>query len=176
MESSRPLSIPDISPGDNIESGIASIDPSDATLSGEFPCPDDFDAPEDQIHCIHSLIMMLPKHLICTRLRCLSMFRSCHGSLRTSRCFDLIASEIFALKSLSPGLSCPFRHFSVGYFKPVAQNSYWYRTNHYHSGWNDYSWILYSKPGYYSLNSSWLITFMINTIFVNHHNFIWSVR
>jgi hypothetical protein len=47
-QSSIPLLIPQISPGDNRESGIASIDPSDATLSDEFPCPDDyFDAPED---------------------------------------------------------------------------------------------------------------------------------
>jgi hypothetical protein len=55
IQSSRPLSIPQISPGDNIESGIASIDPSDATLSGEFLCPDVFDAPEDQISCVPSL-------------------------------------------------------------------------------------------------------------------------
>jgi hypothetical protein len=41
IQSSRPLSFPQISPGDNVESGIASIDPSDATLSDEFPCPDD---------------------------------------------------------------------------------------------------------------------------------------
>jgi hypothetical protein len=44
------------SAGDNVESGIASIDRSDATLSDEFPCPDDyFDAPWDQIHCVLSL-------------------------------------------------------------------------------------------------------------------------
>jgi hypothetical protein len=56
MQSSRPLPIPHISPGRNFESGIASIDPFDATLSDEFPCPDDyFDAPEDQIHYIPSL-------------------------------------------------------------------------------------------------------------------------
>jgi hypothetical protein len=56
VQSSRPLLISQISPGDNVESGIASIDPSDAFLSGEFPCPDDyFDAPEDQIHCAPSL-------------------------------------------------------------------------------------------------------------------------
>jgi hypothetical protein len=55
-QSFRPLPIPQISPGDNIESGIASIDPSDATLSDEFPCPDDyFDTPEDQIHCVTNL-------------------------------------------------------------------------------------------------------------------------
>jgi hypothetical protein len=48
MQSFRLLPIPQISPGDNVESGIASIDPSDATLSDEFPCHDDhFDAPED---------------------------------------------------------------------------------------------------------------------------------
>jgi hypothetical protein len=68
------------------------------------------------------------------------------------------------------------RHFSVGYFKPVAQNSYSYRTNDYHSGWNGHSWILYSKPGYYSFNSSWLIALIVNTTFVNHHNLIWSMK
>jgi hypothetical protein len=48
MQSSRPLPIPKILPGDNVESGIVSIDPSDATLSDEFLCPDDyFDAPKD---------------------------------------------------------------------------------------------------------------------------------
>jgi hypothetical protein len=56
MQSSRPLSIPQISPDDNVECGIASIDPSDTTLSDEFPWPDDyFDAPEDQICCVPSL-------------------------------------------------------------------------------------------------------------------------
>jgi hypothetical protein len=56
MQFSRLLPIPQISPGDNIESGIASIDPSDPTLPNEFPCPDDyFDAPEDQSHCVSSL-------------------------------------------------------------------------------------------------------------------------
>jgi hypothetical protein len=82
----------------------------------------------------------------------------------------------FSLKSLSLDLLCLLRHFSVGYFKPTAQNSHWYRTNDYHSGWNNYSWIRYSKPGYYSLNSSWLIAFIVNTIFANHHNLIWSMR
>jgi hypothetical protein len=56
MRSSRPLSIPRISPGDNVDSGIASIDPSDAILSDEFPCPDDyFDTPEAQIRCVSSV-------------------------------------------------------------------------------------------------------------------------
>jgi hypothetical protein len=68
------------------------------------------------------------------------------------------------------------RHFSVGYCRPAAQKSYWYRTNDYHSGWNDHSWILYSKPGYCSFNSSWPIAFIVNTIFVNHHNLIRSMR
>jgi hypothetical protein len=79
-------------------------------------------------------IMMLLKDLIRTGLRYLSMFRSCHGSLRINRCFHLIASEISSLKSLSPGLLYLLGHFSVGYFKPVAQNAYWYRTNNYYSG------------------------------------------
>jgi hypothetical protein len=56
MQSSRPLLIPQISPGHNVESGIASIDPSNATLSNKFPYPDDdFDAPNDQIRCVPSL-------------------------------------------------------------------------------------------------------------------------
>jgi hypothetical protein len=41
IQSSRRLPIPEMSPSDNIESGIASIDPSNATLLGELPCPDD---------------------------------------------------------------------------------------------------------------------------------------
>jgi hypothetical protein len=41
MQSSTPVPISQISPGDNVESGIASIDPSDANLSDEFLCPDD---------------------------------------------------------------------------------------------------------------------------------------
>jgi hypothetical protein len=56
MQSSWSLSTPQISPGNNVESGIASIDPSDATLADEFPCPDAyFDAPEDQICRVPSL-------------------------------------------------------------------------------------------------------------------------
>jgi hypothetical protein len=47
MQSSKPLPIPQIWPSDNVESGIASIDPSDAALLDEFPCSDDFDPPED---------------------------------------------------------------------------------------------------------------------------------
>jgi hypothetical protein len=48
MKSSRPRPISQISPGNNVESGIASIDPSEATLPDEFPCTDDyFEAPED---------------------------------------------------------------------------------------------------------------------------------
>jgi hypothetical protein len=110
-------------------------------------------------------IMILFKYLIRTRLRCPSMFRSCHGSLRNNRCFCLIVSEISPLVSLSPNLLCLLRYFFVGYFQPAAQNSSWRRTNDYHSGWNDHSRILYSKPGYYSLDSSWFIVFIVNTIF-----------
>jgi hypothetical protein len=56
MEYSRALPIPQISPGDNIESGVGFIDPSDAILAKKFPCPDDYvDAPEDQIDCVPSL-------------------------------------------------------------------------------------------------------------------------
>jgi hypothetical protein len=56
IESSRALPIPRISPGDNVKSGVGSIDPSGATLGKELPCPDDYvDAPEDQIDCVPSL-------------------------------------------------------------------------------------------------------------------------
>jgi hypothetical protein len=56
MESSRALLTHQISSGDNIESGVGFIDPSDATLAKELPCPDDYvDAPEDQIDCVPSL-------------------------------------------------------------------------------------------------------------------------
>jgi hypothetical protein len=56
MQSSRSLPIHQISPGDNIESGIACIDLSDAPLSDEFPCPDHyFDTSDDQIRCDPSL-------------------------------------------------------------------------------------------------------------------------
>jgi hypothetical protein len=79
-------------------------------------------------------IMTLLKHLICTRMRYVSIFRSCHGSLKTNKCFDIIASEISSLKSLSLDLLCLLRPFSVGYFKSAAQNSDWYWTNNYHSG------------------------------------------
>jgi hypothetical protein len=55
IQSSRPLPICQIVPGGNIESGPASMSPSDAPLSDEFPCPDEyFDAPEDQIRCVPS--------------------------------------------------------------------------------------------------------------------------
>jgi hypothetical protein len=66
-------------------------------------------------------IMMVLKHLIRTRLKYFSVFRSCHGPLRTNKCFDSIASEISFLESLSPDLLCLLRHFSVGHFKPAAQ-------------------------------------------------------
>jgi hypothetical protein len=56
MESSRALPLPQILPGHNVESGVGSIDPSDATLAKEPPCPDDYvDAPEYQIDYVPSL-------------------------------------------------------------------------------------------------------------------------
>jgi hypothetical protein len=56
MGSSRARPMPQISSGDNIESGVSSIDPSDTALAKEFPCPDDYvDAPEDQIDCVPGL-------------------------------------------------------------------------------------------------------------------------
>jgi hypothetical protein len=42
MQSSRTLPILQILPGDNLESGIVFIDPSDITSSDELPCPDDY--------------------------------------------------------------------------------------------------------------------------------------
>jgi hypothetical protein len=161
---------PQISPGDNIEPGIASIDP---LLSDKSPAPTTTSTlPKIKFVVFLVSFMILLKHLIRTWLRYLSMFRSCHGSLRTNRCFDLMASDISFLKSVSSDLLCLLQHFSVGYFKPAAQNSYWYQTNDYHSGLNDHSWILYLKPGHYSFNYSWLIAFIVNTIFVNYHNLI----
>jgi hypothetical protein len=75
---------PQNSRGDNVEPGIASIDPSDPTLSNEFPCPDNyFDTPENQIRVFPVPIIMRSKHLIHTPRRYLSKLRSCHGSLRT---------------------------------------------------------------------------------------------
>jgi hypothetical protein len=68
-------------------------------------------------------IMVLVKYLIRTPMRFPSMFRSCHGSLRTNKCFDLIVLEISYLKAIYPYLLCLLRRFSVGYFKPAAQNS-----------------------------------------------------
>jgi hypothetical protein len=56
MQSSKSWPIPQNSPGDNVDSGMDSIDLSDAALSDEFPYPDDyFDAPDDQICCVPSL-------------------------------------------------------------------------------------------------------------------------
>jgi hypothetical protein len=39
VQSSRSLPIPQISPGDNTESGIASVETSETALSDEFPSP-----------------------------------------------------------------------------------------------------------------------------------------
>jgi hypothetical protein len=116
-----------MSPGDNVESDIASINPSDATLSDEFPCPDDHSgAPEDQIRCVssldHGVLETFDPYPAEIPLNVQIMSRS----LRTNGCFDSIAPEISSLKSLSPDLLCLLRHFSIGCFKPAAQNSYWY--------------------------------------------------
>jgi hypothetical protein len=56
MQSLRPPPIPQISHGDNLESDVASIHPSDAILSTKLLCPDNyFDAPEDHIDFVPSL-------------------------------------------------------------------------------------------------------------------------
>jgi hypothetical protein len=135
IQSSTPLPIPEMSPGHNVDSGIASIDPSDATISDEFPCPDgDFNAPEDQIRCVptldHDAVGPFDPYPAEIPINIQIMSRT----LRTNRCFDLITTEISSLKSPSSGLLCLLRHFSVGYFTPTAQNSYWYRPNDCHSG------------------------------------------
>jgi hypothetical protein len=64
--------------------------------------------------------MMLSKHFARTQLRYFSMFISCHGSLRTNMCFNLIAPDIFSLKSPSPDILCPLRHFPAEYCKHAA--------------------------------------------------------
>jgi hypothetical protein len=135
IQSSRLLPIPQIWPSDNVESGIASIDPSDAALLDEFPCSDDdFDAPEDQMRCIPSLdhdpveaFDPFPAE-IPLNVQIMSRILEDQQMLRFN------SSEISFLKSLSPDLLCLLRHFSAGWFKSAAQNSYWYRTNDYRSG------------------------------------------
>jgi hypothetical protein len=130
MQSSRLPPIPQISPGDNVESGIASIDPSDAILSANSLAPMKIlTLPRVEFIVFPVSIVILLKHLIHTRMRYLSIFRSCHGFFMTNRCFDLITSEISSLKLPSPDLLCLLRHFSVGYFEHAAQNSYSHRTN-----------------------------------------------
>jgi hypothetical protein len=125
MQSFRPLSIPQNSPGGNVESSIVSIDPPNATLSDEFPCPNNyFDAPMDQIGCVscrdHDVVETFDPHPAEIPLNVQIM----DGSLRTNKCFDLIASEIYSIQSLSPDLLCLLRHFSVRYLKPTAQIPY----------------------------------------------------
>jgi hypothetical protein len=134
MQSSRPLPIPQISPGDNIESGIASIDPSDVTLSDEFPCPDDyFDAPKDQIRYIpsldHDAVESFDRYPVEIPLSVQIMPRILEDQqvLR----FNCLGDFFPQITIFGPSVSVAtlFR----GYFKPIAQNSYWHRTNDYHS-------------------------------------------
>jgi hypothetical protein len=134
MQSSRSLPIPHISPGDIVESGIAPIDPSDPTLSDEFPCPDDYsDAPEDQIRSVpslhHDAIETFDPHPaeIPLNVQIMSRILEDQQMLR----FNCLGD--FFLKPLPPDFLCLLRHFFVGYFQPVGQNSYWSRTNDYHS-------------------------------------------
>jgi hypothetical protein len=123
MESSRALPIPQISPRDNVEPGVGSIDPFDATLAKEFPCPDDYvDASEDPTDCTPSLdhdvveVFDLCPDEISLNVQIMSR------ALRTNRCFDLIVSEISYVKAIYPDLLCLLRRFSVGYFQHAAQN------------------------------------------------------
>jgi hypothetical protein len=124
MESLRALPIPQISPDHNVKSGVSSINPSDATLAKELPCSNDcVDAPRIRLILFAVSTMMLLKYLTRAPMRYPSMFRSCHGSLRTDRCLDLIVSEILYLKAIYPDLLCLLRRFSVRYFKRAVQNS-----------------------------------------------------
>jgi hypothetical protein len=52
MQSSGSLPIPRILPDNNVESGIASIEPSGASLSDELSC---LDVPDDPIRCVPNL-------------------------------------------------------------------------------------------------------------------------
>jgi hypothetical protein len=146
MQSSRPWPIHQISPGYNVDSGIASIHLMQLYQTNSLAPTTTSTLPRIRFVVFPVSIMTLLKHLIRSRLRYFSVFRSCHRSLRTNRCFDLIASEISSLKSLSPGLLCLLRHFSVGYFQHAVHHSHWYQTNDYHSVWNDYSWIFIRNP------------------------------
>jgi hypothetical protein len=125
IQSSRSdLPIPQISPGDNIEFGIGSINPLTRLYQANSLDPTTTSMlPGIKFVGFPVSILMLLKHWICTRLRCLLMFKSCHGSLRTNKCLDLIASEISSLKLPPPDLLCLLWRFSVWYLKPAAQNS-----------------------------------------------------
>jgi hypothetical protein len=177
MQSSKPLPILQISLADGVESVLPPlIHLTQLYQTNSLTTATISTLPRIKFVVFPVLVMMLLKHLIRTQRRYIFMFRLCHGSLRTNSCFDLIASEISSLKSVSLDLLSLLRHFSVGYFTPAAQNLCWHWANNCHSGWDDHSWILYSKPEYYLLNSSWFIAFIVNAIFVNHHNLMWSMR
>jgi hypothetical protein len=115
MESSRALPMPQISPGDNVESGIGSVDPSGATLAKNSLAPMTTSTlPRTRLIVFPVSIMILLKYLIPVPVRYPSRFRSCHGSVRTNSCFDLIVSEISYLKAIYPDLLCLLQRFSVG--------------------------------------------------------------
>jgi hypothetical protein len=125
MQSSRPLPIPQIWLGDNIESDTASSDPSDATVLDEFPCSDDdFDAPEDQIRCVPSLDHDPVETFDLCPAEIPLNIQIMSGILDDQQMLQFNSSEIVSLKSLSPDLLCLLRHFSVGYCRPAAQKSY----------------------------------------------------
>jgi hypothetical protein len=115
MQSSGPLPIPKISPSDNVESGIASIDPSDAALLDEFPCSDDdFDAPEDQMRCIHSLDHDPVETFDPCPAEIPLNVQIMSRILEDQQMFRFNSSEISFLKSLAPDLLFLLRHFSAG--------------------------------------------------------------
>jgi hypothetical protein len=115
MQSSRPLLISQISPGNNVKSAIASTIHLMQFYQTNFLAPTTTSTlPGIKFVVFPVSIMMFLKHLVHTRRRYFSMFGSCHGSLRTNRCFDLTASEISSLKSLSSDLLCLLRPYSSG--------------------------------------------------------------
>jgi hypothetical protein len=121
MQSSRPPLIPQISPGGNVESHIASIEPPYSTSPDEFPCHDDyFDAPEDQIHYVpsldHDAVEIFDPYSaeIPPNVHIMSPILEDQHMLRCN-CLG-----IFYLKSLSPDCLGLLQRFPVGHFKPAA--------------------------------------------------------
>jgi hypothetical protein len=140
MESSKALPIPQILPGDNVESGVGSIDPSDAALAKELPCPDDYvDAPEDQIDCVPSLDRdAVEISDPCPNEKPLNV-QIMSWVLEDQQVLQFNFLRDTVPQSYISGFLCLLRRFSIGYFKPDAQNSCQLPMNDYHSVWNNNS-------------------------------------